>query len=439
LLTLIDDLLDFSKIEAGKMEVESVPLEPADLAEDLTTLHRSSGRAKVPVNLELDPDLPARMLGDPVRLRQVLNNLLSNAVKFTSQGSIRLRLLVKGEARDELEVRVEDDGIGIPADRLETIFESFTQADGSTTRNFGGTGLGLTISRSLSELMQGGLEVESEEGRGSTFIVRLPLVDPDRDRLSVPCCMLLLGDTGSSLAPLLDRLQVPYRALAIDDELWNEGRGFLSRQDDLRRLAVVDAGAAREEPELVRAFARHFQVELVWTGSGAAGSAAAEDEAVLPSQVDLPALESLLAREAVALAPDAADEDQAEPTGLRILVAEDHPTNATIVRRMLEALGHEVTLAADGKLAFESFREHGADLVLMDLQMPVMGGHEATKAIRALGDGDRVPIVALTAHAAAEERDRSLAVGMNDLLNKPFTREQLTEVLRTWGRRRARS
>jgi len=430
LLTLIDDLLDFSKIEAGRMEVESIPFELRPLAEDLLQLHRNSGKAKVPIRLELDPGLPQRILGDPLRLRQVVNNLLGNAVKFTSRGEIRLRLLVSMEDKEMLQIRVEDDGIGIPPDRLDSIFESFTQADGSTTRNFGGTGLGLTITRSLCELMEGRLEVESMEGRGSTFHLHLPLVDPDHDRLSRESCFLFLDKEHPQAVRVLENLQVPHLTLPVDGDLWNEGRNFFARHGG-KRFAVIAAAAGQEEQKLLLAFAKHFHLTLLWHGEAVGKMPEERFGTLLPDPFHQESLEELLQESTEQQKPDTAAAEDAQP--LRILVAEDHPTNATIVRRMLEALGHEVTIAVDGQIAFETFRDQGADLVLMDLQMPNMGGHDSTRAIRALPDGRQVPIVALTAHAAQEERERSLSAGMDDLLTKPFTRDQLLATLAKWG------
>lgn len=433
LLTLIDDLLDFSKIEAGRMEVESIPTELAELADDVVQIQRNNEKAKVPIELHIDPNLPKRILSDPVRLRQIITNLIGNAIKFTSEGSVRVRITeqkLEGSEREVL-LAVEDDGIGIPADRLSSIFESFTQADGSTTRNFGGTGLGLTISKTLSELMGGSLSVESAEGKGSTFTVRLPLVDPDHDRLSQNCCFLTLNTQHAVMEDLLNSFCVPHMELEVSPDLWNEGRNFFAAHEG-KRFAVVDCQLGEEEQKLLHAFAKHFQLTLLWVPSPEATPTREQQAHLVPEVPNREYLERLLHVPEEAETPTEEVAEQ-EVGKLHILVAEDHPTNATIVRRMLEALGHQVTLAEDGKVAFETFRDQGADLILMDLQMPVMGGQDSTRAIRALPDGRQVPIVALTAHAASEERDRSLAAGMDDLLTKPFTREQLTGVLEKWG------
>lgn len=433
LLTLIDDLLDFSKIEAGRMEVESIPTELAELAGDVVQIQRNNEKAKVPIELHIDPNLPKRILTDPVRLRQVMTNLIGNAIKFTSKGSVRVRITeqkLEGSEREIL-LAVEDDGIGIPADRLSSIFDSFTQADGSTTRNFGGTGLGLTISRTLSELMGGSLSVESTEGNGSTFTVRLPLVDPDRERLSQNCCFLTLNTQHAAMENLLSSLCVPVMELEVGPDLWNECRNYFAAHEG-KRFAIVDCELDEDEQKLLHSFAKHFQLTLLWVPSQQAKPTKQQRAHLVPVNPNRAYLEELL------FVPEEVEqtteeiEDQ-ELGKLNILVAEDHPTNATIVRRMLQALGHEVTLAKDGQIAFETFRDRGADLILMDLQMPVMSGQDSTRAIRALPDGRQVPIVALTAHAASEERDRSLAAGMDDLLTKPFTREQLTGVLEKWG------
>ncbi|MFK5955012.1 MAG: ATP-binding protein [Planctomycetota bacterium] len=435
LLHLIDALLDFSKIEAGKMDIEHVPYKLKTVLDDTLDLHRLSGSAKVEIKLDYDSSLPQTLLGDPNRMRQIVHNLLGNAVKFTAEGSIRVSAKVVFSHQDnlpQLALAVADDGVGIPADRLEKIFESFTQADGSTTRNFGGTGLGLTITRSLVELMGGRLTVSSEVDQGSVFCAILPLCDAERSRLQNPCNIVVVGSNSTNLVQALSVAGAEAHCAGFNTEMWNVARECF-RKEKTHRFLFLDQASFETDPKLVSAFLRHFQCTAVFTD---APPADAMENGVSPfcylkGTPDAKALDALI-EQAQEHSVSAAKQTQVV-TGLRILVAEDHPTNALIVRRMLEKMGHTVNHQPDGKQAVQAFQAEGADLILMDLQMPVMGGHDACRAIRALPDGKEIPILALTAHATAEERQRSRDAGMDDHLTKPFTRDQLTEALRVWG------
>ncbi|MHC4823772.1 MAG: ATP-binding protein [Planctomycetota bacterium] len=434
LLHLIDELLDFSKIEAGKMTIENVPYELEAILRDTVELHRLSRRAKAEILFEIDPDLPTRLLGDPNRVRQIIHNLLGNAVKFTPKGFIRVTAAMEVPAHGEerLVLAVSDEGVGIPPDRLENIFESFTQADGSTTRNYGGTGLGLTITRSLVDLMGGSLTVESQVGVGSVFRAELPLHEADRKLLSSPCSVLVVGEGAEDLANALPLAGAKARATTLDTNLWNVGRSCF-RDDKAQRFLFLDRSSYESDSKLICAFLRHFRCTAVFTDGAppAESCAGLLDFTHIDGPVGLTPLEDLLQANQAKLEHAATEEDDGTP--LRILVAEDHPTNAVIVRRILEAMGHTVEHASDGRQAVMKFQEQGADLILMDLQMPVLGGHDACRAIRALPDGKELPILALTAHATADERQRSLDAGMDDHLTKPFTRDQLQEALKAWG------
>jgi len=434
LLHLIDELLDFSKIEAGKMDIEHVPYNLERVLHDTVELHRLSGRAKVEIHLEHDASLPNELLGDSIRMQQIVHNLLGNAVKFTSEGSIRVssKMVFEDKESPSLVISVTDDGVGIPQDRLQNIFDSFTQADGSTTRDFGGTGLGLTITRSLVELMGGTLNVTSEIGKGSTFSATLPLCDANQKQLANPCSVVVIGAQAQELTRALPLAGADAISASFDTEMWNVARECF-RNEKSHRYLFLDHAAFQNDPKLVSAFLRHFRCHGVFTDTPATEQ---ETNGVSPflfvdGLPDAKALERLM-EQSQAQKAIAAQKTEAV-TGLRILVAEDHPTNALIVCRMLEKMGHTVNHQADGKLAVQAFQAEGADLILMDLQMPVMGGHEACRAIRALPDGKEIPILALTAHATSEERQRSRDSGMDDHLTKPFTRDQLTEALRVWG------
>lgn len=431
LLYLIDDLLDFSKIEAGKMDIDMVSYQLRPLIQDLLEVHRHSGKAKAEILLHIDESIPETIVGDPNRIRQVLNNLIGNAVKFTPKGFIRVtasHAIHENESR--LELAISDDGVGIPADRLASIFESFTQADGSTTRTYGGTGLGLTISRNLAELMGGSLSVQSEVGEGSTFTASVPLVKHETNELTTAMYVLTLGENNVELANRLRSSGANAEASSIDGELWNTARS-LFRDKNSQRFVMLMVADFEAHKKLITAFLHHFQCIPVITDIGdvklPVKNALRSHGDVSPTTLEKLVADSKNAAQAVS------EPCQKEAISLRILVAEDHPTNATIVRRMLETMGHEVELAGDGQIAVDAFTRNGADLILMDLQMPVMGGHDACRAIRRLEDGKHIPILALTAHATAEERQLSMEAGMDDHLTKPFTREQLTNAIQLWG------
>lgn len=325
LLTIINDVLDFSKIEAGMLAVERIPMNMHDAVRGVADLMRTQARKK-PIELTVDyaASLPAMMVSDPNRVRQVLINFVSNAIKFTESGRITIRAVdVPSDGQRHVRIEVDDTGIGIPAETLSRLFQPFTQADSSMSRRYGGTGLGLSISKRLIELMGGQVGADSEPGVGSTFWCQLPIVDVPAESPSV--------GTGTGLA--------------------------------------VGAGASNA------------------------------------------------------------------PLGLKVLVAEDTPINQTLVLRLLTKFGCEAVLASDGRAAVTLFEHHRFDIVLMDCQMPVMDGFEATAAMRILEHtrgAARTPIVAVTAGVLEEDRQRCLDAGMDDFCMKPIIAKHLRQVLERW-------
>jgi signal transduction histidine kinase/ActR/RegA family two-component response regulator len=322
LLDLLNDILDFSKIEAGKLELDASPFELRPLLDSTAAVVRLTAERKgLRLVVDVDPQVPASLIGDAGRLRQVLVNLLGNAVKFTEQGDVQLSVDTAGRSGDRVALRlgVRDTGIGIAADKQDRIFGAFIQADGSTTRKFGGTGLGLAISNRLVALMGGHIEVESTPGTGSLF---------------------------------------------------------------------------------------HFTVEL------GVHAGVLHDE-------DAPAASASRAAAATSR------------TGLHVLLAEDNKVNQRVAQRFLERLGHQVTVANDGREAVECWRQQPFDLVLMDVQMPEMDGFEAVAAIREAESalGTRTPVIALTAHAMSGDRERCLAAGMDGYLTKPVKLAQLVAAI----------
>ena len=338
LLRIINDVLDFSKIEAGKLTLESLAFSPQQLLNDTLAPLEVGARDKgLVLRREIAPDLPAWVLGDPDRLRQVLTNLLGNAIKFTAAGEVTLgwRYLA-GEALPH-QLWVRDTGIGIPADKQKAIFEAFTQADNSTTRHFGGSGLGLTICSTLVQLMGGQISLDSEPGKGSTFQVALQLPLTDAPPVVAP--------------PAIPPASQPLEAAPMTP--------------------------------------------------------------VVPAEV-------------VPVTTDSVT------NGLRVLLVEDHPVNQKLAIKLLERDGHQVTLAQNGQEGFAAAVGETFDLVLMDVQMPVMDGLESARAIRAFEREHgraAVPIAAMTANAMASDREACEAAGMNDFIAKPFKTAELRALL----------
>ena len=428
LARLVDDLLDFSRIEAGQMPVEAVEFELHELVEHLIEVHAVQARRKggLDVRLEWAAGLPERVVGDPVRMRQVLHNLLGNAVKFTSEGEVSLRVWSNtAPSGERLVVQVCDTGIGIHEDRREAVFESFTQADGTTTRNFGGTGLGLAISAQLVELMGGGVSLESEVGAGSTFTVDLPL-RTTAGRAGLPAAQVLIAGAFPGLREELEAFGWQAVECPFDGDLWQEARHLFREPGPIRGL-LCHAQALQVNRGLVEALQRNSDCRVVVADSDGSATRIGRDEVLHWSAGEgAAALRPLLVGDEGTVS----EESLAEPTRrLRVLVAEDDPTSAHLMRHHLESAGHEVRIAGDGEEAVRMCREFRPDLVLMDCQMPRLDGLEATRRIRA-EFGPEMPILALSAHNRPEDRERFSRAGMDGLLTKPFDRRAVDAALR---------
>jgi len=467
LMVVINEILDFSKIEAGRMELEAVPFELREcLDEAVRSLAVGAEQKGLELTLRMAPEVPHRVIGDQVRLRQVVLNVVSNALKFTRSGEVAVTVEVEPAATDLIHVAVRDTGIGIPAEKRHTIFEAFTQADGSTTRRFGGTGLGLTICSRLVALMGGRIWVESEEGRGSTFhftarvaagpepVSMAPRIEMDALR-GMP---VLVVDDHPTNRRILEELLSSWgvepttadggpAALAVLDSAWAAGRSF--------PLALLDARMPEIDSfALAQRIREHPGMEgspiMMLSSSGQAGEATRCRQLGIASYIVKPVkpaalreamLDALGPREALPEAPRV----ESEPTmvGLRILLAEDNAVNQRLAARLLEKRGHEVVIAGNGREALRALETQSFDAVLMDVQMPEMDGFEATRAIRAAERGTErhVPIVAMTAHAMRGDREACLAAGMDDYVSKPISSRDLCEKLErlTAGARQART
>ncbi len=465
LLAIINEILDYSKIEAGKMDLETTDF---DLVEVLD-------HAAAPVALRVQEqgielvsivgsDVPTLLRGDPGRLRQIIVNLLGNAAKFTSEGEITVTAAIEQDHGDEVTLRfaVSDTGIGIPENRRAMLFEAFTQADSSTTRNYGGTGLGLTICKRLAEMMGGEIGVESVEGEGATFWFTARFEKQTVSKVKVKP----LEDLRGRKVLVVDDNEMNRRLFGILLDGWGcrhdeavdgvEALAMLRaarEEDDPFSLAIVDMQMPGMDGEMLgRAIKKDpiigDTVLIMMTSMGGRGDVARFEAAGFSAYLTKPVRREIL-RKAIATAlgekkdaPARAEKQSpklssggAKRSAVRILVAEDNPTNRKVAEKILQKLGHEAVLVENGKEAVEALRKEAYPLVLMDCQMPVMDGYDASRAIRAADSGvmDReVIIVALTANALEGDKEKCLAAGMNDYLSKPIDPKSLTAVVEKW-------
>jgi signal transduction histidine kinase/CheY-like chemotaxis protein len=458
LLTIINDVLDMSKIEAGRLEIEQIEFEPADAIEtamDVLTL--KAQQKKLELIIDIDPELPSRVIGDPTRLRQVIINLVGNAVKFTDMGEVRLECRSRGaDGRHvQIEFAVVDTGIGMPATKLNQLFDPFTQLDASTTRKYGGTGLGLSISRNLVRAMGGEVTVSSREGVGTRFVFTLPLeAVASADGLGErPCSKLegrrvLILTENVSLRSVLERNlrhlgALPLAATSLDAaqltvgshacdvlivDRYFEEHGVLQIADELRAahgngelpiLALTTLDAPLDQKLMQRSGIRSMLLKPVRMSR--LREALCQDP---PAPRTPPA------------APLAAAAGRTDNRELRILLVEDNPVNQLVATKMLERLGYQTEIANSGVEAIRALVERDYDLILMDCQMPEMDGFEATWRIRTdpnFASKSKIPIIALTANAQAGDRDRCLAAGMSDYLTKPLNPRELADTVSRWS------
>lgn len=469
LLTIVNDILDFSKIEAGKMQVESVPFSVHDLVlESARVLAVGAHKKGLELVVDVRPDVPARLVGDPTRLRQVVINLIGNAIKFTERGEVLLEVTVDHYDGSAVHVRfaVRDSGIGIPKDKQQAIFDAFSQADASTTRKFGGTGLGLAISSRLVQLMGGQIGLHSEPGQGSTFhfCIRLGVesatgVVPDprfkakralvvEDNAAVAECLqrqleslglqVSVMANGAAAADAIERsrtVSFPFDFVLADTgmaapagfalaESWHAANGperlmmmltTENQRTELNRLREIGVSA-----HLVKPIGTADLLDALILASNT--SRGAGDVAAADFHVDL---------------PEASQSNVGDT--LEILLVEDNPVNQELALRLLKKRSaYQVTVANNGSEALDLFDSKRFDVILMDMQMPVMGGVEATEAIRAremrrswvISQGfQRVYIIAMTANVMDSDRDRCLDAGMDDFVPKPLRPDELFAAL----------
>ena len=455
LLTVINDILDFSKIEAGKLAIEEVAFDiQRTVAETLKTMALRAHEKGLELVSDMATELPVRVIGDPGRLRQIVLNLVGNAIKFTEKGEIVVRLAadaIDGH-RATIRVSVCDTGVGIAPEKQAHIFDAFAQEDTSTTRKYGGTGLGLTISNRLVQLMGGRLWVESQPGRGSTFFFTLELgVDATEPPAAQPAGLsgrsaLIVDDNAVNrevLARLLQRWGMNATAVASGEA----AIAMLSSQP-LPDAVLLDMHMPGMDGfavgEWIRAQDSMKSLPLLVLSSGAMRGDAQRCRDIgldgyFPKPVAEEELHAALGKLfGQAMISDAAPElitrhqQRDRQTALEVLLVEDNPVNQLLAMRVLEKWGHRVTLAADGQLAVDASMQRTFDVALMDMQMPVMGGIEATREIRrreaAMGK-PRLPIIAMTANAMQGDREACLEAGMDDYIAKPIKAADLAQKL----------
>jgi two-component system, sensor histidine kinase and response regulator len=462
LMDLLNDILDLSKIEARKLRLERVEFSIRDTLDDtLNLLALRAGEKGLELACRVGPNVPDRVIGDPTRLRQIIVNLTGNAIKFTDQGEVVVRADVEAirDGRASIRFEVSDTGIGIPQDKREMIFEAFSQADSSTTRRFGGTGLGLAISSELVKLMDGRMSVDSEAGKGSSFTFTVPF---ELESDAVPAIAAQRSHLeGADLEGL--------RVLAVDDnatnrqilyEILENWRMIPTVADNATHaVQIMKDAAMRKAPFSLAILDGHMpesdgfelaaRVKRTRTLSGTKiimlTSATNQTDAErcrrihVAAHLNKPVRQSELmntivrvfSKRAPSRGAEAAERPKPPSRRLRVLVAEDNPVNQQLMRGLLGRRGYAVTMAGNGKEAIEALAGRRFDLILMDIQMPVMGGLEATAAIREKekNSGGRVHIVATSAHAMASDRNNALAAGMDAYLVKPIRPSELYATL----------
>jgi len=453
LLNLINDILDFSKAEAGKEKLEHVEFALRETIEEtLKSLAPRAQEKEIELASRFAPEVPDELIGDPDRLRRIVVNLVGNAIKFTEQGEVVVRVNVEahGEPDILLHFSVTDTGIGIPTEKQQHIFEAFAQADSSTTRKYGGTGLGLAISAQLCELMNGVMWVESEEGRGSIFHFTAHFgrpgtaakKSPDAEPVKLRDLPVLVVDDNSTNRKILEEMISNWRmkpVAAANGPAAIEALQRAHKNGTPFRLVLLDghmpgmdgfevAARVKQDPQL------HGAEVILLTAAGRSEDVARAKTVGVAAALSKPVKQSELwdaivtalsvpGRQKTRASSSAAARTRARARQpLRVLLAEDNPVNQEVALRLLERRGHSVIVAENGRQALTAIERHKFDLVLMDVQMPEMGGLEATQLIREKEKrtGAHLPIVAMTAHAMQGDRERCIAAGMDGYLAKPI-------------------
>lgn len=456
LLSIINDILDFSKIEAGHFELDPQPFNINNgIANVLKTLALRAHEKQLELAYHIQPEVPHHYIGDMPRLRQILINLVSNAIKFTSEGEVVVRVSADyiTPQRAQIHISISDTGIGIPKEKQNTIFEAFTQADSSTTREFGGTGLGLAISRRLVELMGGTIEVDSTPNEGSTFHFTLKLQRTDKDPVQPPIQNLenlpvLVADDNATNRHILDEMLNSWHLKPTVVENAQETLTRLKQaatQNQAFPVVILDRMMPNTDGfELTEQIKKDEQLKntkviLLTSGDKPGDMKRAQElgvaryllKPVNPSDL-LNALLYVMADDTTRqISPQKTEATETAQILGNILLAEDNKVNQRLAHRLLERIGYESIIVENGQEALDILKEQTFDLILMDIQMPILNGLDATRQIRKneKETNQHMPIIALTAHALKEDRQRCLDAGMDDYLSKPINPHELAEIL----------
>jgi CheY-like chemotaxis protein/nitrogen-specific signal transduction histidine kinase len=464
LLNIINDILDFSKMEAGKLVIDKTDFKLNEVIEETADMLSIKAQEKnIEIICNIDPGFPSEFSGDQVRIRQILINLIGNAIKFTASGDILVSVQKRKPAYEkngmqllDISISVKDTGIGIPAEKLGSIFESFTQADSSTTRKFGGTGLGLTISRRLAELMGGNLEVQSEPGKGSIFTLWLTLEIINSQPRMLPAAkgilreVLVIDDNITNctlMQGIFEYLHIPCRvcyngadALALIKKAGADNHHFDLIITDHQMPEMDGITLVREIKKTLKGPAQPFILMLSSLEKNMFREQAEKIgiNKFLSKPVKLNELVNMLSF--IFEKPYLHNDTHYQKPVIKkfsqrntILIAEDNPMNMLLISEILGNMGLEVIKAGNGEEVLAMMALHDPAMIFMDINMPVMDGYMATQKIRALPYPQcNIPVIALTADAMKEDRDRCMEIGMNDFVSKPFRLKEIEFILKTY-------
>lgn len=461
LLAIINDVLDFSKIEAGKLVLDKTPMNLRDLVEEVLTMMAPAGQDK---GLELVSlvysDVPPDLIGDPLRLKQIITNLVNNAIKFTNKGSVIVRTMLEEQKQNTvtLKISVTDTGIGMTEDQQQELFRAFTQADTSTTRQYGGTGLGLVISKKLVEHMSGDIGVESFLNQGSTFWFTVKIQTADDSNTIYEMNRLiekrvLIFDTHPTARLALSHSMQQWE-MAVDevDDLEILEELAFQANDTQYPFDVIVMGVGQDQLEsqqvieTIRRLQDHLKLPIVVLINSTDQQTVQRFQLLNVSCLTKPIISAKLHEvlinslfypnklNSIASITQNKTLNQNEINHINILAVDDNEANLKLLRTLLEDMGHTVYEAMNGAEAVEQIQINTPDLVFMDIQMPVMDGVEATKTIRSLDERKylQIPIIALTAHALSGEKEALIRAGLNDYLTKPVSEEQLRATISKW-------
>ncbi|HEY6899866.1 MAG TPA: response regulator, partial [Puia sp.] len=469
LLSIINDILDFSKIEAGKFFFENMAFDLNELVGDaVDILSIKAFEKQIELICDIDPDLPARVWGDPLRIRQILVNLLGNAIKFTDKGEVSITVHPAAAVQPSapptqtnnkkylpLLITVKDTGVGIPPEKIDKIFESFTQADSSTTRKYGGTGLGLTISRSLAELMGGHLTAESETGKGSTFFLQLELeiaedAPAETPLQKVPLHKILVIDDNAANCHLMQSIFSHFNIACDVTQSGEEALRLVQNAANAKEyydLIITDHHMPQMDgitlvKKIKDILHEHSEPFILMLSSldKSQHRQQAKDAGIdrfLAKPVKIRELSNLIG--SIFNKPgDAAPTTNRKtfeqfPKETQVLVVEDEPVNMMLISEVLKNMGVQVLRASNGKEALSRLNDTSPDIIFMDINMPEMDGYTATRHIRQLSSAHRkTPIIALTADATPDDKEKCLRAGMDNFVSKPFRMDEITTVLKKY-------